>query len=362
MSLVDKFIGRKKTDSSKANGTSVADGALDTLDSILRTTGELSFPLEDEDPRFLDLCREYARHVTNGAPILDEGIEESQDGARQWGRVRQFFRDRRQAEHDFVASRTESYRELIEGMVVALAQIADTEANTQRKIEHHLSHVTGAAERGDLNAVRRSLSEAIAATAVAFEQQRSSFVAQMDNTQNNLVRLRDDFASARESMKRDTLTGTFNDESFTVALEQAIKLDFVLQQPVAVAIIHIERFQDIMTNSGSAAAEEVVCSVADCMMRCFVRRSDTVATLGEGRFAVLLTDTTEEMADTLLNRLKAMVHDTVRIPYAPATEQVTCATGLSMLTFQDTPGDVIRRAAAQIPGRDTTGNYRQHTA
>ena len=267
MGIVTKLLGQKAPSAAAASDGDVLDGAIDTLESVLRATGEFSFPVPDEDPRFHDLCKEYARHVANGAPILDEGIDSEPSGARNWPMVRQFFLNRRQQEVDFVTTRAQQYQELVQGMVTALAGISTGESDTQTEVQDHLNSVSKAAASGDLAAVKRSLDKAMAATAKAFDSQKQLFDATLNTTQANLVHLRDDFATGRDQMTRDPLTGTLNAASFETALEQALTLNFILQQPIAVVAIRIEQFPSISASVGKAAAEETLQSVADCLMR-----------------------------------------------------------------------------------------------
>ena len=53
MGLVAKTIGNGKSDESKETktspvGGSIADGAIDTLDCLIRTMGDISFPLDTD--------------------------------------------------------------------------------------------------------------------------------------------------------------------------------------------------------------------------------------------------------------------------------------------------------------------------
>ncbi|MEL7024047.1 MAG: diguanylate cyclase [Pseudomonadota bacterium] len=353
--MVTKLFGRKDATASDAQ-EALVDGAIDTLEALLRATGEFSFPLTDEDPRFHDLCKEYARHVANGAPILDEGIEASTNGHRQWPLVRQFFLKRRQQEVDFVTQRTHQYQGLVQGMVTALSDIATGETDTRQEVETHLKSVSAATANGDIDAVKRSLERAMAATAKAFEAQKSRFDSTLDSTQSNLVQLREDFANNRDLMTRDPVTGTFSADAFNTALKQSIALNFVLQQPIAVVAIQIADFSSIQASVGAAAGDETLRSVVDCLMRCFVRRSDTIATLKPGLFMVLLADTNETTAKTLNARVEAMVRDTVRVPYANEGTTVRCVSAMTMLLDNDQPASVLARLIERLPQSDATEN------
>ncbi|MEQ9573994.1 MAG: hypothetical protein RLN77_00285, partial [Rhodospirillales bacterium] len=108
MGLVSRLIGQgdRSRDKPRADAppvTALADGAIDTLGSVIRTFGDLAFPLADgKDANvFRDDCDAVARHVENGAGIAEIGIVEV-PGQRAWSNIRRFFADRRQAEKLFV--------------------------------------------------------------------------------------------------------------------------------------------------------------------------------------------------------------------------------------------------------------------
>ncbi|MEL7374084.1 MAG: hypothetical protein AAGJ36_06430, partial [Pseudomonadota bacterium] len=140
MSLLDKITGRKRPATAAAGGgqgggdVSLLDGSLDTLSTVLRTMGEFSFELEEEIEGFPDRCALYARHVATGAGIEDEGISKSDDGQREWGRVRRFYTERRQQEAEFVEERLRNYRLLVEDLAVGLRSVATREALTETAV------------------------------------------------------------------------------------------------------------------------------------------------------------------------------------------------------------------------------------
>ncbi|MGI9234042.1 MAG: hypothetical protein ACR2RD_10465, partial [Woeseiaceae bacterium] len=84
MDFVSKIFSTN-SDAAEAEQTvtndSIADGALDTLGSVIRVMGDESFPLEtDIDPAvFPTMCAEFARHVENGAAVPSFDIPQSEN-------------------------------------------------------------------------------------------------------------------------------------------------------------------------------------------------------------------------------------------------------------------------------------------
>ena len=358
MSLVNKILNRSKDggDGDKPTGD-LLDGSLDTLDSILRTMGELSFELDEEDPRFLDLCKEYARHVTNGAAIADEGIMESRDGARQWGRVRRFYTDRRRRESEFVEQRLRNYRLLVEDLVVGLRSVATREELTEQSVKSSLDHVERAAESGDVASIRKAIAHTMTTVVSAFNEQRRLFESQISQANSRMLSLREDLATAREDLKRDPLTDTFNRGAFDTALQQAVALNFILRQPVTIVMLDLDRFKTINDEYGHAAGDDILRAVADCLSRTFVRRSDIVARYGGEEFALILGDVNLDTATGLVQRFLDLIRTTVTIPYGKPDSKVTCSAGLAELMPTDTVETVLLRAdralyRAKHEGRD----------
>ncbi len=358
MSLVDKILSRNK-EGGKTSGAApdLLDGSLDTLDCILRTMGETAFELDEEDPRFQDLCKEYARHVTNGAAILDEGIGESTDGTRQWGRVRRFYTDRRSRESEFVQERVRNYRLLVEDLAVSLRSVATREELTENSVKTSLGDVERAADQGDIREIRQAIATTMTTVVHAFNEQRRLFESQIAQANNRMLSLRQDLATAREDLKRDALTDTFNRGAFDTALQQAVSLNFILRQPVTVVMLDLDHFKNVNDEYGHAAGDDILRSVADCLSRTFVRRSDIVARYGGEEFALILGDVSLDTATGLVQRFLDNVRTSVTIPYGKPGSKVTCSAGLTELLPTDTVETVLLRAdralyRAKHDGRD----------
>lgn len=347
MGFFGKLKAKSETTASGQSGTAnvaLLDGALDTLDCVMRTMGEYDIELEDEDPRFHDLCKQYARHVVNGAGIVDEGIGDSADGSRNWPKVRRFYIDRRQKECEFVNERSRNYRILVEDLVVGLRSIATREELTESSVKQSLKEVQIATDSGDIRTIRSALDTTISTVVSAFNEQRRIFESQISQANTRMLSLREDLATAREDLKRDVLTDTFNRSAFDIALQQSVALNFILQQPLTVVMIDLDNFKRVNDTFGHAAGDDVLRAVADCLSRCFVRRSDMVARYGGEEFCLMLGDVNEKAAEPLIQRFLKMVEDTVKIPYADDSEKVTCSAGLTELLPTDTVESVLQRA------------------
>ena len=182
-----KIIGSNTADTDAAERKpghydALADGALDTLGTVIRVMGEDAFPLDhDVDPAiFRELCAQFAGHVENGAAVPSYDIAQSADGAREWSLVRRFYADRRQAETAFVTDRLQNYRSVVEDMVAGLRQIAERDQTTENRVIESLNAVEQAINDGALPKIEAALAQTIEQVTETFAEQKREYEAQLE--------------------------------------------------------------------------------------------------------------------------------------------------------------------------------------
>lgn len=361
MNLVSKILGRRPNLPETQTGTaanSIADGALDTLGSVIRIMGDESFPLEkDIDPAvFPAMCTEFARHVENGSAVPSFDIPQSSDGAREWSRVRRFFADRRHAEKSFVTERLQDYRGVVDDLVSGLRNIGHRDQTTETSVMASLNSIQDAVATGVLPQIKQALTQTVAQINETFVEQKKQYEQQLHELNERMSSLRQDLVAAREEMKRDALTDAFNRGAFDAAIAQSLNVHFILQQPVTLMMIDIDHFKHINDNFGHTAGDEVLRAVGDCLARTFIRKSDFVARYGGDEFAVILTDTPARHCGKLIERFLAYAHD-IRVPSAPDQALVRCSVGYTEVDDDDTVEKLMKRAdqalyKAKAEGRD----------
>lgn len=323
----------------------ITDGALDTLSSVIQTMGEQSFLLDtDRDPHlFPRECADFVRHIENGEAVPTRDIPRSADGNREWPQIRNFFTERRRAERSFVAERMGSYREVVEDLVAGLRQIGERDQDTQRKVSMSLSAVENAVATGDLARIREVLKDAVHRVTETFEQQQQAYEQQLSDLHERMDCLREDLVAAREEMKRDSLTDAFNRGAFDSAIEQSLNMHFVLQQPVTLLMIDLDKFKEINDEHGHSAGDQVLKAMGECLARAFIRKSDLVARYGGDEFAVILNETSAASAENVIERFVAAVQK-LRVPMADGDISITCSVGYTELHDRDTVEKAINRA------------------
>ena len=295
MDRLSKIIGALGPDDGARTEkpVSMADGAIDTLSSVIRIMGDESFQLDsDNDPDAFPLtCAEVARHIENGAGVPSFDIQASSDGRRSWGRVRRFFADRRHAENQFVTDRLSDYRDVVEDLVGGLRSIVQRDQKTEDSICESLEVIKAAVETGDIARVKSSLSDTVQQVQETFAEQRQEYEKQLEELNERMSSLRKDLVDAREEMQRDSLTNAYNRGAFDTAIQRSLSMQLIVQQPVTLMMIDVDNFKQVNDNYGHAAGDEALRQLGDTLSRRFIRKSDIVARYGGDEFAVILPET-----------------------------------------------------------------------
>ncbi|MBT8100714.1 MAG: GGDEF domain-containing protein [Gammaproteobacteria bacterium] len=334
-------------------------GALDTLSTVMRVLGEESFPLDNdvEAERFPLICGAFAGHVENGAAVPSHNIEVSADGSRQWSQVRRFFVDRRRAESKFVSKRLKDYRGVVEDLISGLRQIGERDQTTESQVVESLQRIESAVETGELPDIKAVLTETVDFIGETFAEQKKLYEQQLSELNNRMAHLRQDLVAAREEMKRDPLTDAYNRGAFDSAIEQSLNMHFILNQPVTLIMIDLDKFKAVNDNFGHAAGDAVLKAVAEKLERTFIRKNDLVARYGGDEFAVILNDTSADNAVRLIERFLAEAQN-ISIEQAPGETLVSCSAGFTEIHETDTVTSLSARAdkalyTAKAAGRNT---------
>ena len=363
MSVFGKLLnsGNQTDDASAAasdSDESITDGALDTLGCVIRTMGEVSFPLADgKSPEtFQEICGEFACHVENGAPVPALDIAQSADGRRQWSRIRRFFIDRRTDEKSFVTDRLGDYRGVVENLVEGMRQIGQRDQETEQRIRENLSLVENAIDNGNLPEVQAALRLTMDNIEETFARQKEEYENQISTLNDRMSNLREDLVAVQEETKRDPLTDAFNRGAFDEAIGKSMNMHFMLNQPLALLMIDLDNFKQVNDNHGHSAGDEVLRSVGECLARSFIRKSDFVARYGGDEFAVILPDTSAENARPLIVRFLENFA-ALDFPYATEDSKVSCSVGFTVAHNSDTALQLVERADSALYEAKAAGRH-----
>lgn len=361
MGLVSKLTGSVKRDSVKTTKVSfddMTDGALDTLSNVVRVMGNESFPLESDIDAalFPQICREFACHIENGAAVPSYDIPAATDGAREWGRVRRFFADRRHAEKSFVTERLQGYRGIVDDLVSGLRNIGHRDQTMESGILESLTSIEDAVMQGELPQIEAALTRTVSHINETFAEQKREYEKQLQELNERMSSMRQDLVAAREEMKRDSLTDAYNRGAFDSAIVQSLNVHFILQQPVTLLMIDVDHFKRINDTHGHPAGDAVLKAAGECLARSFIRKNDIIARYGGDEFAVILTDTSAKQAGSLIERFLQHARGIV-VPDSGGRSTVSCSIGCTEVVDDDTVASVVSRAdqalyRAKAAGRD----------
>lgn len=350
MNMGGKFFGsgrptESKTGPSADTSGSITDGALDTLGCVVRTMGEISFPLADDTgaAEFEALCRNFARHIENGAAVPELDIEQSSGGQRQWGHVRRFFIDRRTAERKFVTERLGNYRGVVQQLVDGLRQAGQRDLDTEQSIRESMHGVESALDTGLLPEVKIALGLTMKNIEETFTRQKQEYEEQIAALNESMSSLRQDLVAVQDKMKQDSLTKAFNRGAFDEAIVKSLNLHFILNQPLTILMIDLDNFKQINDTYGHSAGDEVLKMVGECLARSFIRKSDFVARYGGDEFAVILSDTDAKNAKPIIDRFLKSI-GALSIPGADSDMKIGCSIGYTDVDGNDTARDLVDRA------------------
>lgn len=350
MRLVSRLIGKDAAEKDKqidvkSGYNELADGALDTLGSLIRVFGDDSFPLDQEADAalFAGKCGQVATHVENGEPAPAVDIRQSSAGSRNWSQVRGFLADRRRAEKIFVTERLNSYRSLVEDLVTGLRHIGERDQLTETRIVDDLEKLEDTVSNGNLQDIQSVLADTVKQITTTFAEQKQEYEAQLLELNSRLSNLRQDLMAAREEMKRDALTDAFNRGAFDTAIEQSVNLHAILNQPVTLIMVDLDNFKQINDSYGHAAGDKVLRAVSESLERSFIRKGDLVARYGGDEFAVILNDTMAKDSTRLVERFLQQVN-ALQVDESIPDLSISCSAGYTELRADDQIQTLVERA------------------
>jgi diguanylate cyclase (GGDEF)-like protein len=107
----------------------------------------------------------------------------------------------------------------------------------------------------------------------------------------------------------DSLTGLLNRSEFIKRADAQIRRSKQNQQPVTVALLDLDGFKGVNDFWGHKAGDEVLTLTAQRIVQA-LRASDLVGRLGGDEFVMLLPGISPKEATSLLERVRATIHDT----------------------------------------------------
>lgn len=168
--------------------------------------------------------------------------------------------------------------------------------------------------------------------------------------------MRELYAKLEELSTRDQLTGMANRRLILERLDEEVQRASRHRQPLAIALLDVDRFKQVNDRYGHAAGDAVLVAFAQAMAK-GLRDYDMCARWGGEEFLMLLPNTDADTAATVLDRLQERIRGFV-IPVDGQSVSVTASIGLTMHQDGETIAETISRADGALMEAKQTGRDR----
>jgi len=172
-------------------------------------------------------------------------------------------------------------------------------------------------------------------------------------------RLRENYRRSISMALTDALTGLYNRRYFDTHFDTQIRHALDAGKSLALLMLDLDRFKLINDTHGHNVGDEVLRETARRLAD-NLRTVDMVARFGGEEFAIVMPDTTPEIALSAAERLRARIGD---VPFAVSSDvaseiTVTTSIGLAVASRHPDATDLLKRAdyalyAAKRAGRNT---------
>lgn len=166
--------------------------------------------------------------------------------------------------------------------------------------------------------------------------------------------------SLKELSRRDALTGLYSRGSWNDLFQREWHRAYRYQTSLAVIIINLDNFTQVMDNFGVLASDECIRKIAGIIEQEVPRSLDIVARSNGDEFIVLLTDTDDIGANAVAERIHKSIIKPFNIDQKTPLVQITASLGFSSLVPQelDQSHKLIRLADQSLQLAKETGANR----
>jgi len=152
----------------------------------------------------------------------------------------------------------------------------------------------------------------------------------------------------RELSIKDSLTGLHNQRHFYERLEVEIERAKRQNHPLSLLLFDIDHFKSYNDKHGHLAGDGVLEKVGEIVRECTREHVDTGYRYGGDEFTVILSETTEEQALSIAERLRTTFQ-------ARSFDGLTLSIGLMVYDSKFTPKTFIKRADEAMYGSKRSG-------
>lgn len=357
-----KVVAAKAPESPSAD----FDRALDTLRAVLRIFGEYAFDTERASAGEVnDQCSDLIRRVilgdNRGSVQVENNGEETRGPRRDWGSVHRYLNEQRRHEQEYVTTSFGNLRQALREFAQCLTAAISEDRASDKKVEHHLTHLMTAAAGNDTDAIRR---EALLVSEVvrrAISRRRDRESEQLVQLGKQVKLLRQELEHARAQASVDPLTQLYNRAAFDDEIDKVARLGLLLGSEPCLIMVDVDHFKQVNDRLGHLSGDAVLRGVADNLVRHFLRREDFVTRYGGEEFAIVVRDSTLDKVAARAERAReVLAQTTIKTPTGPI--KVKQSAGVAGLVPGESSLSWIERADKALYVAKNSGRNRVEIA
>jgi len=338
----------------------VADGALDTVATILRSVAEFALEQDGTDvPSFRATAEAWAKHVTlaTAPPGVPEDDARTRKGRREWESVRRFVREYCQNSCRRAVTVTADLRQVIWVFIRNLSQAFTQDEEIDGRLHVQMSRLETLVESNATDELKREVLDAVVTLKQILKERAERQHKQMEVLGDQVRALGDDLECARRESETDPLTRVPNRKGFDEYVARSVEMHKAFGQAMSLLIVDVDHFKTVNDSNGHMTGDGVLRNVANSLVKVFLRKNDFVARLGGDEFAVVLRETSEADARVLAERVLARIRALRVAGTATEALAVTVSIGLARIQIDDDEKTWFERAdralyVAKQNGRD----------
>jgi len=338
--------GAQEATSQPSNGE---DAALDAVANLLKAFGENAFDTDNVSAAETRAeCEGWAKKITvGGGKDAGSGDGEPRPFKRDFGGVRRYLTAQRSHEREFVGRSLGNLREAVHAFARCLTTTVGEDRAADERVGAQLGRLVGAFQSNDSEAIRSEAEGIVVVVQEVMAKRSESQKRMLGELSQKITDLRDELQEVREKAALDPLTQLFNRAALDSHLDRVADLAFLLSSSPCILMIDVDHFKKCNDAYGHAAGDEVLRSVADGLVRNFLRREDFVARYGGEEFVVVIPDSSLHNAEQRAERVLQALSE-LEIETAKGKIQITVSIGLASLSSGDTGASWLARADAAL--------------
>jgi diguanylate cyclase (GGDEF)-like protein len=328
---------------------------LDTLGQILASYiyGCIELPRGGDEAARARLSA-WRRHALLGVPVDtvdDDATPTPPRGGsiaeRDWRGVSSTFAEHRREEQHYVEHALSDLRDALWTCIERTHLAMQREHHADGASAQQVQRVRGALDRLDTGAVKDEISQAMKTletiTAERQTAQRTIY-AQLAERVEHLGR---ELEVARKASETDSLTGLGNRLVFDRTTSRQLALHALGGQPLTLVMLDLDFLKLINDAAGHHAGDEALILVGRALSKVFLGDTDVLCRIGGDEFAVVLPNTTAEVAGRQVARLHRVLEQ-AEWPYAETVAPLAASAGVAEWLRGETVEEWLRRADASM--------------